>query len=93
MKLIAVCGQGLGSSLIIEMNIKDVLATLGRSDIEAAHTNLNSFDPTDSEILAVICGQDLYDSIDFDEKIVLENLLDKDELEEKVDKYLTEKNV
>lgn len=90
MKFLAVCGQGLGSSLIIEMNIKDVVEELDREDIDVDHTNLNSFDPSDSEILAVICGNDLSDSIDFDKKIILNNLFDKDELKEKIEEFLEE---
>ncbi|ATZ16304.1 PTS system IIB component (L-Asc family) [Entomoplasma freundtii] len=87
-KILAVCGQGLGSSLLIEMNLKDVLANLNRDDLEAAHTNLNSFDPTDTDILAVVCGLDLEESIDFDRKIILQNLFDKNELETKLESFL-----
>lgn len=88
MKFMAVCGQGLGSSLIIEMNIKDVVEELDREDIEVEHTNLNSFDASDDSISAVICGNDLSDSIDFDKKIILNNLFDKDELREKIENFL-----
>ncbi|WP_029512176.1 MULTISPECIES: hypothetical protein [Mesoplasma] len=89
MKLIAVCGQGLGSSLIIEMNMKDAVEELGL-DVEVGHTNLNSFDPTDSSITAVVCGLDLESSINFDKKIILNNLFDKDELLEKIEKFFNE---
>lgn len=92
MKLIAVCGQGLGSSLIIEMNIKDVVEDLEQDDIEIGHTNLNSFDPEDKSITAIICGKDLEESINFEHKIVLENLFDKNELKEKLIEFLNEYN-
>ncbi|WP_041618862.1 hypothetical protein [Spiroplasma taiwanense] len=88
MKFVAVCGQGLGSSLIIEMNIKNVLNQMGRDDIIVEHANLNLFDSNDSSINAVICGIDLSDSIDFEQKIVLNNLLDNDEIEEKLTEFL-----
>jgi galactitol-specific phosphotransferase system IIB component len=84
MKLLAVCGQGLGSSLIVEMNIRDVLQDLNREDINVEHTNLNSFNRDDQELSAVICGRDLAEAINFDQKIVLENLFDKEELKEKL---------
>ncbi|WP_434341954.1 PTS ascorbate-specific subunit IIBC [Mycoplasma putrefaciens] len=86
-KLVAVCGQGLGSSLLIEMNLKNVVKQLGL-DIQVTHTNLNSFDATDDSILAVVCGSDLENSIDFDRKIVLENLLDQKQAEEKIREFL-----
>jgi len=88
MKLIAVCGQGLGSSLIVEMNLKAVVNEIGHGEIEVGHTNLNSFDPQDNSITAVVCGRDLDPSINFSKKIVLENLFDKDELKEKILNFL-----
>lgn len=78
-----VCGQGLGSSLIVEMNIKSVLDTLGISDDEVSvtHKNLNSYSPSDNFDF-VVCGVDLADSINvgIGQKIVLNNLMDKEEL-------------
>ncbi|QVK03088.1 PTS ascorbate-specific subunit IIBC [Mycoplasma mycoides] len=86
-KIVAVCGQGLGSSLLIEMNLKNVVKEL-ELPIQITHTNLNSFDPNDETILAVVCGIDLQNSIDFKQKIVLENLLDQNEAKQKIIEFL-----
>ncbi|CBW54104.1 Conserved hypothetical protein, predicted transport protein [Mycoplasma mycoides subsp. capri LC str. 95010] len=86
-KIVAVCGQGLGSSLLIEMNLKNVVKDLDLP-IQITHTNLNSFDPNDESILAVVCGIDLQNSIDFKQKIVLENLLDQNEAKQKIIEFL-----
>ncbi|QVK09026.1 PTS ascorbate-specific subunit IIBC [Mycoplasma mycoides] len=86
-KIVAVCGQGLGSSLLIEMNLKNVVKELDLP-IQITHTNLNSFDPNDEAILAVVCGIDLQNSIDFKQKIVLENLLDQNEAKQKIIEFL-----
>ncbi|QVJ96643.1 PTS ascorbate-specific subunit IIBC [Mycoplasma mycoides subsp. capri] len=86
-KIVAVCGQGLGSSLLIEMNLKNVVKQLDLP-IQITHTNLNSFDPNDESILAVVCGIDLQSSIDFKQKIVLENLLDQNEAKQKIIEFL-----
>ncbi|ACU78241.1 PTS system ascorbate-specific enzyme IIC/IIB [synthetic Mycoplasma mycoides JCVI-syn1.0] len=86
-KIVAVCGQGLGSSLLIEMNLKNVVKELDLP-IQITHTNLNSFDPNDETILAVVCGIDLQNSIDFKQKIVLENLLDQNEAKQKIIEFL-----
>lgn len=39
MKILVVCGNGLGSSLIMEMNVKKALGNLG-IDAEVGHTDL-----------------------------------------------------
>ncbi|ATX71093.1 PTS sugar transporter subunit IIB [Spiroplasma clarkii] len=92
MKIVAVCGHGLGSSFIVEMNIKKALEELNRKDIEVEHTNLGSFDPT-TDVLAVVCGKDLEDSIEFDKKIVLLNLLDLVEVKNALAEFLKKENL
>ncbi|WFQ92759.1 PTS ascorbate-specific subunit IIBC [Mycoplasma feriruminatoris] len=87
-KIVAVCGQGLGSSLLIEMNLKNVVEQLDLPII-VTHTNLNSFDPNDESILAVVCGIDLQNSINFERKIVLENLLDQQQAKQKIEELLS----
>ena len=79
--------MGLGSSLIVEMNVKAVLNDLKLSDdqVYVTHKNLNSFSPAD-DFDYVICGMDLTDSITVspEKKIVLNNIMDKDELKAKI---------
>lgn len=90
-KICTVCGMGLGSSLIVELNVKKVIQELklSESDFEITHKNLNSYSPNDN-FNYVICGTDLADSIDSGNgiKIVLENIMDVNELQEKLKKYL-----
>ncbi|WP_342255546.1 hypothetical protein [Spiroplasma endosymbiont of Poecilobothrus nobilitatus] len=89
-KLVAVCGQRLGSSLLIEINIKRIVQELNLPRLEVTHTNVNAFDDTDQQILAVICGADLAHSIPYQNKIMLDNLLDETELKEKLLQFLQE---
>ena len=42
MKFLAVCGSGLGSSFMVEMNIKKVLKELGVTGVEVEHTDVGS---------------------------------------------------
>lgn len=90
-KICTVCGMGLGSSLIVEMNVKSVLNELGISenDVFVTHKNLNSYSPADG-FDYIICGMDLSDSIDAGQgkKIVLNNLMDKEELKNKLKEIL-----
>jgi len=50
MKILAVCGSGLGSSFMLEMNIKKVLKELG-VEAEVGHSDLASVTPADADIL------------------------------------------
>lgn len=90
-KICTVCGMGLGSSLIVELNAKKALEELGISenDVLVTHKNLNSYSPNDG-FDYIICGMDLADSIDEGngKKIVLENLMDQNELKEKLSSIL-----
>ncbi|WP_434793787.1 hypothetical protein TPDSL_40060 [Terrisporobacter petrolearius] len=83
-KIMAVCGSGLGSSFMVEMNITDVLNELGVADqYEASHTSLADVTASDADIF--VTGADLADSAShLPELIVLDSLLDKYELKAKI---------
>ncbi|WP_233114233.1 PTS sugar transporter subunit IIB, partial [Aggregatibacter actinomycetemcomitans] len=49
MKIMAVCGSGLGSSFMMEMNAKKALAKLG-IDAEVNHTDLASVTVNDADV-------------------------------------------
>ena len=85
-KILCCCGSGLGSSLMVE--IQDVLNELGVSGVEVEHSTVSDVTPGAADLFIV--ARDLEDfiaDIPDDEKIVLSNILDKDEMKEK----LTEK--
>ncbi|WP_024614898.1 PTS sugar transporter subunit IIB [Clostridium sp. Ade.TY] len=87
-KIMAVCGSGLGSSFMVEMNITDVLRELGVDDqYEASHTSLADVVATDADIF--VTGIDLADSAShLPELIILDSLLDRDELKVKIQEKL-----
>ena len=73
-KILCCCGSGLGSSLIVHMNTEEVI-----SDIHEGAADL------------FVVGGDLADfvnNIPDDKKIILKNILDKNELEEKLKAHL-----
>lgn len=88
--LCTVCGMGLGSSLIVELNVKKALVELNIPDnqFEVTHKNLNSYSPHDN-FDYIICGSDLADQIDAGKgtKIVLSNIMDINELKTKLKAY------
>ncbi|XBS68642.1 PTS sugar transporter subunit IIB [Acerihabitans sp. KWT182] len=86
MKIMAICGSGLGSSFMVEMNIKKVLKKL---DIEAEveHSDLSSAIPDTADLF--VMAKDIADSarIPDDKLVVLSNIIDINELETKLRVY------
>lgn len=92
MKILAVCGTGLGSSFFVEMNIKTVLADLGVTDVEVEHSDLGAAVPGAADIF--IAGRDIAMGMThLDNVVELNNLLDKEELKEKIKQALTERGI
>lgn len=92
MKFAAVCGSGLGSSFMVEMNINTVLNKLGVSGVEVSHYDMGSATPELADVFFV--GGDLADSAThLGEVIVLNSIIDMDELKEKVTTVCREKGL
>ncbi len=90
--IVCICGSGLGSSFLVEMNVKTVLKDLGFPDIEVEHTDLGSAWPGIADL--IVCGSDLYDNLKrFGQTIGLDNIMDKNELKEKLTKVFKEKGL
>lgn len=87
MNIRCVCGSGLGSSLLMEMNVKSVLDSLGVEYESVEHTNISSFNRNGIDLIVV--GADVAPVLDFpkEKMIVLTNILSKQELEEKIISY------
>ena len=84
MKIMAVCGSGLGSSFMVEMNIKKVLKKIG-VEAEVEHSDLASALPAD----VFVMGKDIAESatVPADKLIVLDSIISMPELEEKLTEY------
>lgn len=84
MKFAAVCSSGLGSSFMVEMNIKAVLESLGVDNVEVTHYDMGSASSELADTFFV--GADLAESAThLDNVIVLNSIIDMDELKEKVE--------
>ena len=87
MKILAVCGSGLGSSLMLSMNVQDVLKSIGRTDIEVEHADLSSANSIAADY--IVCGKDIAEAMTGKPNlIVLESILSKKELKEKIEAIL-----
>ncbi|APS30025.1 PTS sugar transporter subunit IIB [Pectobacterium brasiliense] len=92
LKVLCVCGCGLGSSFAIEMTAKSVLKKLG-IDAEINHTTISEASAFNYDVILTqkIFADILNSDASEDEKkrvIILNKLTDKDEIEEKILTYI-----
>ncbi|GKV92707.1 PTS sugar transporter subunit IIB [Pectobacterium aroidearum] len=92
LKVLCVCGCGLGSSFAIEMSAKSVLKKLG-IDAEINHTTISEASAFRYDVILTqkIFADILTSDASEDEKkriIILNKLTDKDEIEEKILAYI-----
>lgn len=93
MQILVCCGVGVGSSFMMEMNVKKVLKELGVSDVEVSHSDLTSARGSKAELF--IATRDLADGLrGLDgELIELRSMIDMNELKTKLKDKLTEMGV
>lgn len=85
MKIVAVCGMGIGTSVLLKMNAEKVLQNLGiEADIEAADIGVARGAAQTAEI--VLTSEELAPEIGDvpAEVIVIENFFDLDEIHKKL---------
>ena len=92
MKILVCCGSGLGSSFMIEMNIQNVLRELGVNGVEVSHSDLSSAKGTQADIY--VATKDLSSRLEGlgGEVVSLNNMIDSNELKEKLVEVLTKLN-
>jgi PTS system ascorbate-specific IIB component len=80
MKILIVCGNGLGSSLMLEMTVKDVLKSLA-SDAEVAHADLFSAKSESADLF--LGAREIIDNLADGSRTVVSvrNIMDKAEVQ------------
>ena len=86
MKILVCCGSGLGSSFMIEMNIEKVLNELGVKGVDLSHSDLSSAKGSNEDIAVRLEGLG-------GEVVSLNNMIDMNELKEKLTEALKKKNI
>jgi PTS system ascorbate-specific IIB component len=89
MKIVAICGAGIGSSGILKVNAERVLSRLGiEAEISAAHLGTLASDAADAQI--ILTSPEFVGDIGKTnaDVIVVENYFDTDELTRKLQKAL-----
>ena len=73
------CGSGLGSSMLVRMNVEKTLQKIGVSGVSVTHSSLS-----DAADLFVV-GKDLENFVkQLPRVVILDNIMDKTELENKL---------
>ena len=74
------CGQGLGSSMIVSMNVEKALKKLGVSGVKVEHGEI-----TENSADLFVVGADLAPQMtNYKNKIILNQLMDMNEIETKL---------
>ncbi len=89
MKIVAICGAGIGSSGILKVNAERVLKRLGiEAEVTAVHLSSLSVDAADAQV--ILTSREFVDAIGSSnaDVIVIENYFDTEELARKLDETL-----
>ena len=86
MKIMAICGSGLGSSFMVEMNIKKVLEKLN-IEAEVEHSDLSSATPGAADVFVMAKDIAASASVPESQLVVLSNIIDINELEAKISAF------
>ncbi|MEZ0482090.1 MULTISPECIES: PTS sugar transporter subunit IIB [Planococcus] len=87
MKIMVVCGNGLGSSFIMELNVKKALNELGKT-AEVDHTDLTSAKSVQADIF--IGAADIMSQLEDGNRTIinLENMMSIPEIKSKLEPHL-----
>lgn len=85
-KITAVCGSGLGSSFMMEMNIKKALAKIG-VEAEVNHTDLSSVCVDDADLFVMAKDIAASSNVPAEKLVIVKNLVSVAEFEEKLTAY------
>ena len=93
LKILAVCGNGQGSSIVLRLGMEPALEELGISDASIECTALGQAQSMVQFVDMIIIAAHLVDGIDLPENkpvVVVKNLINKQEVREKVEAALRE---
>ncbi|MFC6206454.1 MULTISPECIES: PTS sugar transporter subunit IIB [Levilactobacillus] len=91
MKIIAVCGLGVGSSVIAKMNIESIVSDEGKDDVTVDTIDLGSIRSAPADIY--VTTRELFDNFPEEYKaktIVLTNFVDKNDIKAHLDPKMAE---
>ncbi|MFE6076778.1 PTS sugar transporter subunit IIB [Paenibacillus sp. NPDC057886] len=92
MKILTVCGSGLGTSFMVEMNIQQLLNEMGVSGVEVDHSDLGSATSDSADVFFL--AKDIAEGgASLGNVVVLDNIIDLVELRTKLTAVLQQYNL
>lgn len=91
LKILAVCGLGQGTSLILKMNVEQALNEKGiQADVEHTDVSAASSMPADY----IITSKELADSLEGHQAkvVIVNNYFDMDEINQAIDEHIAKEN-
>lgn len=81
--IICCCGSGLGSSIMLEMNLRRALDSMGITEMSTGHASISEISPDAADLF--ITGKDTAQQLrDYPRVIVLSKILSLEELTAKL---------
>ncbi len=82
-KIMCFCGSGLGTSFVMEMNVKKALTNLGITGVEVEHSTIDDVMPGAADLF--VCSQDLLPNAEKAGKAIgVKNMVAVAEIQEKL---------
>ena len=82
--ILCCCGSGIGSSILVEMNLRKALTKLGRADVSSGHASLSEIADRDADL--IVTGEEMLDQVRaFPRVIALKRMISEAELTEKLE--------
>ncbi len=95
MKILSVCGFGVGSSLVLKMNLEKAFKNNGINDVEITTSDVSSIGGNVAN--AIFTSEELADQVRSSVKdlpvIVINNFVNHEEIDEKVKNFLKEMDI
>lgn len=82
-KILCFCGSGLGTSFVMEMNVKKALTNLGITGVEVIHSTIDDVMPGAADLF--VCSEDLVKNAEKAGKAIgVKNMVSVQEIQEKL---------
>lgn len=93
MKLLCVCGNGMGTSIMLKLRLQDVLENLHVMGAEVESCSTSEAQSVADDYDVIIAPLHLVSELeDYDADVIgVKNIMDEDEMREKIEQYIKSK--
>lgn len=92
LKIITVCGLGVGSSLIMKITVDNAMKALGKTNYQIEHWDMGTVKGRPCDFI-VTTHEFKKQFAEADNVIFVQNMLDVNEMKQKIDAYMKEKGL